>query len=375
MKVHLAKSIVVIFLSFFISQTIQAQSKEPGKGTRAIEFPDIPAYVTLKCDLHMHTVLSDGSVWADIRVQEALRDGLDAISITDHIEYQPKQEDIPHPDRNRGYELAKRAARGTDLMVIPGTEITRSMPPGHFNAIFVKDVNALNQKDVMEVFREAKKQGAFVFWNHPHWTSQRKDGVASLTEMHHELLKEGLFQGIEIYNDDTYSGEALELAQSHHLTLLGNSDVHGLVDWQYNIPEDGHRPVTLVFAREKTEEAMKEAMELRQSAVWFKNTLVGPQEFLGPLVEASLEILHRGTGAVPILQIHNHSDADFILLNTSAYVLHNYAPVFILRAHETTAVMVKTLEELDNFELSFKVLNTFVSPGEHAEIRLSVESN
>jgi predicted metal-dependent phosphoesterase TrpH len=373
MNEYLSKTILVVSLSFFFSQSIFSQTEEPGKGTRAIEFPDIPGFVTLKCDLHMHTVLSDGSVWADIRVQEALRDGLDAISITDHIEYQPKQQDIPHPDRNRGYELAKRAARGTDLLVIPGTEITRSMPPGHFNAIFVKDVNALMQKDVMEVFREAKKQGAFVFWNHPHWTSQRKDGVATLTEMHQELLEEGLFQGVEIYNDVTYSDEALELAHKHNLTLIGTSDVHGLVDWQYKIPEGGHRPVSLVFAREKSEEAMKEAMERRQSAVWFKNTLVGPQEFLGPLVEASLEILHRSTGAVPTLQIHNHSDADYILKNTSAYTLHNFAPVFVLKAHETTAVMVKTLQELDTFELSFRVLNAFTSPSEHVEIKLGVE--
>jgi hypothetical protein len=55
-------------------------------------------------------------------------DGLDAISITDHLEYQPKQEDIPHPDRNRGYELALESAMETELLVIPGVEITRPMP-------------------------------------------------------------------------------------------------------------------------------------------------------------------------------------------------------------------------------------------------------
>jgi predicted metal-dependent phosphoesterase TrpH len=352
---------------------VQAQTEQSESNTRAIEFPDIPGYVTLKCDLHMHTVLSDGSVWADIRVQEALRDGLDAISITDHIEYQPHEKDIPHEDRNRSYKLAKKAAKGTTLMVIPGTEITRDMPPGHFNAIFVKDVNALNQKDVMEVFREAKKQGAFVFWNHPHWTSQREDGVAKLTEMHHKLLEEGLFTGIEVYNNKTYSREALELAQEYNLTLLGNSDVHGLVDWGYNVPEGGHRPVTLVFAEEKSEKAMQEAMENRQAAVWFKNTLVGPQVFLAPLIESSLEIVHKSDGPVPILQVHNHSDADFILENNSDYTLHNFAPVFTLKAHKTTAVMVKTLESLDSFEMKFKVLNAFVSPDKQCEIKLTVE--
>ncbi len=371
-SVRIKTASTLLFIASF-TLGILAQTEKAPENTRAIEFPDIPGYVTLKCDLHMHTVLSDGNVWPNIRVQEALKDGLDAISITDHIEYQPHFEDIPHPDRNRSYELALKAAEGTGLLIIPGTEITRSMPPGHFNAIFVKDVNKLNLKDVMEVFREAKKQGAFVFWNHPHWTAQRPDGVSTLTEMHLELLNEGLFTGIEVYNNTTYSREAVELAKKYNLTMLGNSDVHGLVDWSYQVPEGGHRPVTLVFATEKNAVAMQKAMEQRHTAVWFKNTLVGNQEFLTPLLEESLEVTLSGKDPVPSVQIHNHSDADLVLENLSAYTLHNFAPVFILKAHETTTVMVKTLETLDSFQLKFRVLNAFTGPDSHAEIQLDVE--
>ena len=370
---RMTKIVLTLLFSTPLFIGVFAQTEGALENTRAIEFPDIPGYVTLKCDLHMHTVLSDGNVWPNIRVQEALRDGLDVISITDHIENQPHKNDLPHRDRNRSYELALEAAEGTGLLVIPGTEITRDMPPGHFNAIFVKDVNKLDQKDVMKVFREAKSQGAFVFWNHPHWTSQRPDGVATLTEMHQELMKEGLFAGIEIYNNSTYSKEALELAQQYNLTLLGNSDVHGLVDWSYGVPEGGHRPVTLVFAQEKSAEAMQNAMEERQTAVWFKNTLVGSQEFLAPLVEASLELTRSGKGPVPRLKIHNHSDADYILENLSAYSLHNFASVFVLKAHETTTVQVKTLETLESFELKFRVLNAYIAPDKHPEINLLVE--
>jgi 3',5'-nucleoside bisphosphate phosphatase len=369
----LKSTIFVLLFTACVLKVVSAQPEPSVENRRTIEFPDIPGYMTLKCDLHMHTVLSDGSVWPDIRVEEALRDGLDAISITDHIEYQPHLKEIPHPDRNLSYELAVKAARGTDLLIIPGTEITRSMPPGHFNALFVKDVNRMNQQDVMEVFREAKRQGAFVFWNHPHWTAQRKDGVATLTKMHRELLEEGLFSGIEIYNDNIYSGEALDLALQHNLTLLGNSDVHGLVDWSYFIPEGGHRPVTLVFARDRSLEAIQMALEERRSAVWFNNTLVGDQEFLAPLIEASLEISRDGSPEVPSLQIHNSSDADYIFENISAYTLHNYAPVFMVKAHETTTVMVKTLEALDSFELEFRVLNAFTAPNEHAKIKIRLE--
>ncbi|HVG14570.1 MAG TPA: hypothetical protein VM935_06405, partial [Chitinophagaceae bacterium] len=49
---------------------------------RSLKFPDIAGYKTIKCDLHQHTVFSDGNVWPNIRVQESLKDGLDAISLT-----------------------------------------------------------------------------------------------------------------------------------------------------------------------------------------------------------------------------------------------------------------------------------------------------
>ena len=58
-------------------------------------FPDIPGFKTLKCDFHMHTVFSDGNVWPTVRVDEAVREGLDVIAITDHIEYQPHRLDVP----------------------------------------------------------------------------------------------------------------------------------------------------------------------------------------------------------------------------------------------------------------------------------------
>lgn len=62
-------------------------------------------------------VVADGSVWPDIRVMEALQDGLDAISLTEHLEYQLHKADIPHPDRNRSYELALREAKDHHLPI------------------------------------------------------------------------------------------------------------------------------------------------------------------------------------------------------------------------------------------------------------------
>jgi len=358
---------ILIFASGITPGTL-AQDHNP-----VFEFPDIPGYLTLLCDFHMHTVFSDGSVWPNIRVQEAQRHGLDAISITDHLEYQPKKEDVPHADRNRSYQLAKEAAKNSDLIVVNGAEITRSMPPGHANAIFLKDANKLNVDDYMEAFREAKAQGAFVFWNHPHWTAQRPDGVATLTGLHTELIEEGLLSGIEIYNHTTYSDEALQIAQAHHLALIGTSDMHGLMDWEYDTSEGEHRPVTLVFATEKSEQALKEAMEERRTAVWFDNTLVGDATYVGPLVKNSLELIHHVKSQVQQIEIINHSDASYILENLSGYTLHNKASVFILEAHSSINLQVKTPEKPDSFDLTFRVLNAFSAPSEHPEISFTLD--
>ena len=193
------------------------------KNNRSIEFPDIPGSKTLVSDLHMHTVFSDGSVWPNIRVSEAEKDGLDFISATEHLEYQPWKKDIPHPDRNRAFEVAKSFSDGTEVIVLNGSEITRSMPPGHANAIFLKDANRLLVKDPMDAFIEAKKQDAFVFWNHPNWTNQSPDGSVPLMEMHKNLIKDKLLDGIEVVNDTTFSDEAFQIALDYDLTIIGGS--------------------------------------------------------------------------------------------------------------------------------------------------------
>ena len=94
-----------------------AAQQQYSNDVRAIEFPDTADYQTLTVDLHTHSVFSDGHVWPKIRVEEALRDQLDALAITEHLEYQPHRADILHPDRNRAYDIAADAAKNSDLIV------------------------------------------------------------------------------------------------------------------------------------------------------------------------------------------------------------------------------------------------------------------
>ncbi|MDX1741461.1 MAG: Sb-PDE family phosphodiesterase, partial [Rhodothermales bacterium] len=324
---------------------------------RVIRFPDVAGYHTLLCDLHMHTVFSDGSVWPNIRVQEAIRDGLDAISVTDHIEYQPHRDDIPHPDRNRSHEIADAEATGSELIVIRGSEITRDMPPGHANAIFVEDVNALMIDDPVAVFREANRQGAFVFWNHPNWTAQRDDGVATLTEMHRMLISEGLLHGIEVVNEDTYSEEALRIALENDLAILGTSDIHGLIDWQFDVPAGGHRPVTLVFAADRTADGIEAALRAGRTVVWHHDTVIGREDNVRLLLDASIHVVaaqYDGDTSVLRLQVRNSSGAGFILQNQTDYTFHRLADVFTLPAQSTREIQLKTVERLDSVTVAFE---------------------
>lgn len=336
----------------------------------------MPGYLTLKCDLHQHTVFSDGNVWPTIRVEEAIMDGVDAISLTEHLEYQPHKADIPHPDRNRSFEIATKFGQAFDLLIIHGAEITRRMPPGHCNAIFIQDANKLLVDDSLAVFRAANQQGAFVFWNHPDWTAQAPDGVARLSDFHKQLISEKLLHGIEVANQYTYSSEALQIALENNLTIMGTSDVHGLIDWEYHPHESGgHRPVTLVFAKERSEAAVKEALQAGRTAVWFNNTLIGKEENLQPLLSSCLKLVeaaYQKDKTVADVVIENNSDADFLLENLSPYGLHRHADLVTVKAHEKMTLEVKTIDQKDTFSLKFRVLNAVVAPDEHPVINLPV---
>jgi hypothetical protein len=414
-------------LAVVLSLALTASS--PAADERAIQFPDIPGYRTLKGDFHQHTTFSDGKVWPHVRVEESVRDGLDAMAITDHLEWQPHRRDLPHPDRNRPFEIARDAAslpaglsegdywiieqyRGgredqvkaqttlaarpigsekeagpQDILVVPGVEITRNMPLGHVNALFIKDANRLLDPDPLVVLREASAQGAFLVWNHP-WSLNRgagADGVARQTDYHRQLMDEQLIHGIEVVNTDTFSEEALQIALERKLTIMGCSDIHGLVDWVYPTRKK-HRPVTLVFAREKTLSSLHEALREQRTAVWFNNTLIGRAEWLEPLIKAALQV--RSLGYKPDrrrfsiqdrpdtslldIEIANSSDAAFILRNATAYKIATEGEVFTVPPHSAIKLTVLTRERIPTAPLSFEILNATTAPGQHPTVNWTV---
>ena len=320
-----------------------------------IHFPDPPGYQTLACDLHMHTVFSDGLVWPTVRVQEAWRQGLDVISITDHVEYQPHKDDVK-TNHNRPFELVKDAARTVDLMLIRGTEITRDTPPGHFNAIFLEDIDKLDTPEFLDAIKAANEQGAFVFWNHQAWQGEEK---GSWLDVHTTMFDNKLFQGMEVCNGASYYPTAHKWCLEKNLTMVGNTDIHD-TDLRTQSTAADHRTMTLVFATEKTPASLKEALLAGRTAVWYKDQLIGRKEHLEPLFYGAIQIEQPITrsGKSVWLRIRNACDADIKLARSAG----NGPAAITLPAQVTTLVRMSTAADDTPLDLQYTATNFLIAP-------------
>ena len=338
---------------------------ERGEVRQELAFPNLPGLQTLACDLHMHTVFSDGEVWPSVRVAEAWRLGLDAIAITDHIEYQPHKTDVP-TNFNRSYDLATGPAKAHRLLLIRAAEITRDTPPGHFNTLFLDDIAPLDTPEFVDAVRQANKQGAFVFWNHHAWKGEEK---GAWLEVHTTLFNEKLLHGMEVANGDDYYPQAHRWCLEKKLTMVGNSDIHA-PDLNKTTTSAEHRTLTLILARERTLAGLKEALKAGQTIVWYKEQLIGREELLRPFFSACLEVqpptLRSKTSVtVPLC---NKCPADIRLERKTAQA----AQTTVLPGHSTTLLRIPVADGLKQVKLSCTATNFLIGPEKQLSITLTI---
>ena len=288
-----------------VNKDINRHSIRYSRGARTeIVLPQVNGYNIYKADLHTHSAFSDGSVLPEYRVKEAWVDGLDVMAVTEHIEYrrqEPKMleylqdyakkgEEIDNwdiinkpadkkgirVDLNYAVTLSQKAAEQYGLLIIPGTEITRNPQQiGHYNALFTTDNNAIYDADPLQSFRNAKAQGALIQHNHPGW--QRKS--IDMPEFEVKAYAEGLIDGIEIMNGSDFYPGAIDRAKELGLFMSANTDIHGTTAMDYANVEVG-RNMTLIFAKEKTLEAMREALEARRTLAYAFGNVAGDEQLL-----------------------------------------------------------------------------------------------
>ncbi len=375
-------AISLLLLLFIISGT--TGYAQPAKDTRKITVPDIPGYRTLKCDLHMHTVFSDGHVWPSFRVHEAELDGLDAISLTEHIDFEGYPDEIRR-DYNRSFEIAQQAAGDSGLLIIRGAEISPRVPPYHNNALFITDANKIpspymkewkkkfimkdhiTHDELMAPFLEVQRQNAFVVYNHPGYAWWDKKDTSIFTSFHKALLDKKILKGVEVVNSGVYNIIAHRIAMQYDLTMLCNTDEHYDMYARYHAT---HRPVTLVFATEKSSKAIREALDAKRTALYFGDYIVARQKeaeaFFKACLNISTEKITRNGEPILKVKVLNQSDIPYKVRATAAYNIEGF-PLgqATLTPHDTTTFILKAIWQYPPaVELKMEVYNVLVSPDE-----------
>lgn len=287
------------------SQRIAAQRAE-------FILPQVNGFTVYKADLHTHTIYSDGDCTPEFRVREAWYDGLDVLAITDHVEYRRHEGKmlnflkgyVPEgteavnnniirkeadergilTDLNLPVKLARETAVKYGITIIPGAEITREpVAYGHYNALFTKDNNTLYATDALQSLRNARAQGALVMHNHPGWRRKSLEHP----EFEVKAYGEGLIDGIEIMNGAEFYPKAISRAHSKNLFVSANTDIHDATADSYRL-QGQQRNMTLIFARDNSLEALREALAARRTLAYSFGTLAGGEQLLKDLFTASV---------------------------------------------------------------------------------------
>ena len=320
---------------------------------------DLQGCVTLKCDFHMHTVFSDGLVWPAVRIDEAYRDGLDAVAITEHIDWRPN---LPagYSSHNSSYELAEAPAREKGIILIRGSEISIAMPVGHHNALFLSNSDPLDKIDYMDSFRAAKSQNAFMFFNHPQWTGYGSQ-INTWTSVLAQLYEQDMLHGIEVVNNfGGYSPVAHRWCLDKKLTMIGNTDYHEPAP---SFAAGRHRTMTLVFAREATSAAIHEALKERRTAVHYEDYVIGEEKYLKHLSENALEWNMMKNGNNVEVSVTNNSDMTFRMRR----IAHDPRLVvsvtsFTIAPKGAYAFTINLTEGITGGDLNFSVDNFLAEP-------------
>jgi hypothetical protein len=274
-----------------------------------------------------------------VRLAEAWRDGLDIYAVTEHAEYRPHEKDyikwlkgylpegtkaenyslVNKPANEKGimvdlnlpYRLAVKAAEKYGITVIPGIEVTRTPKTiGHYNALFIKDANTIYDADPEKAIRNARKQDAIIMHNHPGWSRTSLE----MTEFEQRVYDKGLIDGVEIMNGTEFYPKAIDRAKQYKLFMASNTDIHQTTAELYGA-NDEYRNMTLILAKDKSLESIREALEAKRTLAYSFGTVAGDEKLLQDLFNASVKVVYSAVekpGRI-YLQFENKSSIDFLI--------------------------------------------------------------
>ena len=180
-----------------------------------------------------------------------------------------------------------------------------------------------------------------------------------------KMYQDKNLHGIEVVNGFGFHKKALDWALDRNLTILGNTDIHNLIAHDYDIEREGvHRTMTLVMAKNRSAEAIREALEKGNTVAWSSKYLFGKEENVRNLVKACIKVspaYHEKKNAQGALtkyyEISNDSDLYFELKLASGKGTEKV----ILYPNSS-----QVLTAADNqSKLSYEVVSTYIRSDKH----------
>ena len=158
----------------------------------------------------------------------------------------------------------------------------------------------------------------------------------------------------------------------HDLTIIGASDIHGLIDYDYDINGGGHRTVTLAFATERSVESIATALFQQQTVAVFDRQFIGRENELKTLFTSmvSFERLpaRRDDSQQTAVRISNAGPIDIELEVLGDVSLNKSAGYVTVPSHGSTIILVLDHAPSDEIDLQFEWLNSWRAPKTHAQI-------
>lgn len=132
-----------------------------------------------------------------------------------------------------------------------------------------------------------------------------------------------------------------------------------------------------MFAKERTEESIKEALFEGRTVTWFDDILAGESSNMQLLLDSCLIFKNKdyiGDSEVLEIEIQNRSDANFYLKNVSVYDFCANTDVIHVKPQSTKKLQVITTRNKgQKLPLAFEVLNAVIGYKKNHKIIWTLE--
>jgi hypothetical protein len=169
---------------------------------------------------------------------------------------------------------------------------------------------------------------------------------------------EGLIDGVEVMNGGMFFPGIIDRVREYNQFIAANTDVHKTTASDYRLT-GADRPMTLILAKDKSLESLREALLQRRTIAFGFNTLCGSEELLRDFFHACVKVTRINETSVLVT---NMTSITFKLQQGKGRIL-NFDPF---------TSMVATVKKGSD-TVSYRVVNMWTGVDSHPVIELKAE--